>query len=76
MNDIEIKKDIVRAVKELRPLGVGLAGCASALEISKRTLQRWFKDVDQDRRKGSKRNVPHKLTKEEQKPPLSERSQD
>ena len=67
MNDIEIKKDIVRAVKELRPLGVGLAGCANALEISKRTLQRWFKDVDQDRRKGSKRNVPHKLTAEEQK---------
>lgn len=67
MNDLEIKKEIVAAVEELGAKGVRLSRCASTLEISKRTLQRWMKETTRDRRKGSQRSIPHKLTIEENK---------
>lgn len=67
MNDLQIKKEIVAAVEELYVKGARLSRCASTLEISKRTLQRWMRETKKDRRKGSKRNVPHRLTDEERK---------
>lgn len=67
MNDIETKKEVVAAIRDICAKKDGsLKACSKFLCISKRTLQRWIKDVDKDRRKGSKRHVPHKLTEEEQ----------
>ena len=63
----EIKRRIIEAVAEVRAGGVKLAAICDMIGLSTRTLQRWRESIAPDRRKGSKRNVPHKLTAEERR---------
>ncbi|MBW7859422.1 MAG: helix-turn-helix domain-containing protein, partial [Leptonema sp. (in: Bacteria)] len=59
-------KDIIcEAVVEAQTANVSLKHIREVTEISIRTLQRWLQQSREDHRKGSSRQVRHKLTNEE-----------
>lgn len=65
MNSIEAKKNFIDAVNEALREKVRLKYISDMTGISVRTIQRWRKEIRQDARKGSYRDIPHKLTEKE-----------
>lgn len=67
MNTVATKRAFLKAVNEARKNGARMSAIAGMSEISVRTIQRWQKDTTFDRRKGSRRHIPHKLTEKERR---------
>lgn len=65
MNSTEVKMVVRDAVVEARTSGLSIKRISEVTGISMRTLQRWSQELKDDRRKGSRRQVHHKLTEEE-----------
>ena len=59
---METKKTILQEVAKTQKKGARLSSICKFLGISSRTIQRWKQSDLLDRRKGSKRYIPHKLT--------------
>lgn len=59
------KKTILHEVAETQKKGARLSSICKFIGISSRTIQRWKTSDLLDQRKGSKRYIPHKLTKQE-----------
>ena len=62
---MEMKQAILQEIEEAQKHGARLSGICKFLGISPRTIQRWKQSDLLDRRKGSKRAIPHKLTEYE-----------
>ncbi len=67
MNSIQLKENFLEAVDEAMESGARLSVISDMSGISRRSIQRWRKDLMQDMRKGSIRKIPHKLTEEERR---------
>jgi transposase InsO family protein len=65
MNTPEQRKLIIDFVEEAGKKQITQKRCCEYLEINPRNLQRWKKNLSGDKRKGSTKVVPHKLTEEE-----------
>lgn len=58
---METKRTILQETAKARENGARLSSICKFLGISVRTIQRWKKSNLIDKRKGSKRQIPHKL---------------
>jgi transposase InsO family protein len=67
MNSTVNKESLVCAVREASKNGARLTSIATMLDISVRTIERWFLNPRRDGRRGSVREVKHRLTEEERK---------
>jgi transposase len=56
----------IEIINEAIENGAGKRKACSVLDISLRTFQRWEKDCCADKRKGSMKNIPRKLSAEEE----------
>lgn len=65
MISLEEKKQTVELIKEALSAGAGKHKACLEIGISLRTFQRWEKDLRSDKRKGSAKNIPRKLSEEE-----------
>ncbi len=65
MTTMEERQNILQFIDEACEKGIPLQRIYGFLEISGRTVQRWRQQTGGDRRKGSQRNVPSKLSDEE-----------
>ena len=67
MIQVEDKGSTVHLIKEAMSSGASLDRCCEVLEINIRTYFRWIKSNSvKDKRKGSIKNIPRKLTKAEE----------
>jgi len=62
---VKEKREAITLVREAAIAGAHHARACEAIGISPRTFQRWVKACALDARKGSPKNIPRKLTKEE-----------
>lgn len=67
MNSTEVKMVVRDAAVEARTSGLSIKRISEVTGISMRTLQRWSQELKDDRRKGSRRQIQHKLTEEERR---------
>ena len=65
MNTKEAKTEFIDAVNKANSCGARIEVISDFSGISSRTIQRWQNSADLDKRKGSHRLIPHKLTDDE-----------
>lgn len=65
MIPLETKEMLVKESMQARKDGARLSAIARMLEVSSKSLQRWSRKTEEDKRKGSARHVPHKLSDKE-----------
>ncbi len=65
MNSIQLKENFLETVDEAIQSGARLSEISKISEISQRSIQRWRREIKPDMRKGSVRNIPHRLTEDE-----------
>ena len=66
MIPLEYRMQTIEVINEAIENGAGKGKACAVLDISLRTFQRWEKDCSADKRKGAEKNIPRKLSAEEE----------